>query len=483
MASPRIQFGTDGWRGIIADDFTYETVRYAAQGIAEYLRDKGGNEPTAVVGYDCRFGSEVFSLDIARVFAANGIRSLLFDRPSPTQAASWTVINRHALGAAVVTASHNPYLFNGVKYKPETGSSAPKEVIEDLEARINAVAEKGPSAVRRAEDDDERISRYDPQPAYFDQLRKMVDVEAIRHQGMRVLHECMFGTGYGYISQLLEGSATTVIELHSERNPFFGGFNPEPIPPNLHEALQTMKSGGYDLCVCTDGDADRVGIIDETGRFINQLQVYALLFRYLVEIRGWKGPAVRSVNMTHMADKLAEQYGVPVYETPVGFPNVAPKMMETGAVIGGEESGGYAIRGHIPERDGVLVGLCFADMMVRTGRTVSQLLADLEARVGPHAYARRDIHLVRETYEEDRKRILETLREREPRMIAGVEVDHVRDDDGFKFFLKDGSWVLLRTSGTEPLIRVYAEAPTPEDVEARLSELEQIVGLGGHGGG
>ncbi len=478
---PPIRFGTDGWRGVVADDFTYETVRYAAQGIAEYLRDKSG-EALAVVGYDCRFASEVFAEDVARVFAANGIRSLLFDRPSPTQAASWTVIDRHGQGAAVVTASHNPYIFNGVKYKPETGSSAPRAVIKELETRINDIAAKG-TAVKRAAADDAHIERYDPIPAYFDQIRKMVDVEGIRHRGLRILHECMYGSGYGYISQLLQGSATTVIELHSERNPFFGGVNPEPIPPNLHEALQTMKSGGYDLCVCTDGDADRVGIIDETGRFINQLQVYALLFRYLVEIRGWKGPAVRSVNMTHMADKLAEQYGVPVYETAVGFPNVAPKMMETGAVIGGEESGGYAIKGHIPERDGVLVGLCFADMMVRTGRTVSQLLADLEAKVGPHAYARHDIHLVRDTYDEDRKRILETLGERQPKMIAGVDVERVRDDDGFKFFLKDGSWVLLRTSGTEPLIRVYAEAPTPEDVEARLADLEQVVGLGGHGGG
>ena len=482
--APRIKFGTDGWRGITGDDFTYETLRYAAQGIAEYLAAKGlGADTLGVVGYDCRFASEVFGEEVARVLAGNGIRSLLFDRPSPTQVASWTVIDRHATGAAVITASHNPYLFNGVKYKPETGSSAPPEVIADLEQRINDIAAKGTGAVRRAPADDPHIERYDPMPAYFDQVRRLIDVEAIRHQGLRLLHECMYGSGYGYIAGLVGGSATTVIELHAKRNPFFGGFNPEPIPQNLDEALQTMKSGGYDLCICTDGDADRVGIIDETGRFVNQLQVYALLFRYLVEIRGWRGPAVRSLNMTHMADKLGQQYGVPVYEVQVGFKNVAPKMIETDAVLGGEESGGFAIRGHIPERDGILVGLCFADMMVRTGRTVSQLLADLEERVGPHAYARHDIHLPRESYEEDRQRILETLREKQPREVAGVEVERVRDDDGFKFFLKDGSWVLLRTSGTEPLIRVYAEAPTDQEVEARLEALEDIVGLGGHGGG
>ncbi len=482
MTAPRIKFGTDGWRGVVADDFTYETLRYAAQGASEFLLTKS-SEPLAVIGYDCRFASEIFAEEVARVCAANGIRSLLFDRPSPTQVASWTVIDRKANGAAIVTASHNPYIFNGFKYKPETGSSASREVTRELEERINAVAGQGAPAVKRAPADDPRIERIDPQPAYFEQLRRMLDVDAIRHKGLRILHECMYGSGYGYISALLDGSATTVTELHAKRNPFFGGFNPEPIPQNLHEALQTMKSGGFDLCIATDGDADRVGIIDETGRFINQLQVYALLFRYLVEVKGWKGPAVRSVNMTHMADKLAREYGVEVYEVPVGFPNVAPKMMETGAVLGGEESGGYGIRGHIPERDGILVGLLFAEMIVNTGRTISQLLQDLEAKVGPHSYARHDIHMPRDTYDRDRVRILDTLRERRPRTVAGVDVERVRDDDGFKFFLEDGSWVLLRTSGTEPLVRVYAEAATQQDVEARLAALEEIVGIGGHGGG
>jgi len=477
MAPPQIKFGTDGWRGVVGDDFTYGTLRQAAQGVAEYLAAKG-NDQLAVVGYDCRFASEIFAEEVARVFAGNGVGSLLFDRPSPTQVASWTVIDRKAAGAAVITASHNPYIFNGLKYKPETGSSAPPDVIAELERRINATPE-----VKQAAADSAFIRRYDPQPAYNAQIARMLELDPVKVGGLRVLHEVMHGSGYGYIVELLGGGSTTVIELHAERNPFFGGVNPEPIPDNLSEALQTMKSGGYDLCICTDGDADRLGIIDETGRFVNQLQVYALLMVYLVEMRGWKGPVVRSVNMTHMADALGRQYGVPVYEVPVGFKNVAPKMMQTGAVLGGEESGGFAIRGHIPERDGILAGLCFADMMVRSGRSVSQLLQDLEAKVGPHAYARHDIHLPRDSYEQDRRRILETLREKQPKSVAGVEVERVRDDDGFKFFLKDGSWVLLRTSGTEPLIRVYAEAKDSQAVEQRLEELEAVVGLGGHGGG
>jgi phosphomannomutase len=273
------------------------------------------------------------------------------------------------------------------------------------------------------------------------------------------------------------GGSTTVTELHAERNPFFGGVSPEPIPPNLGPALATVREGGFDLCICTDGDADRVGILDERGRFVNQLQVYALLLRYLVETRGWKGPIVKSINMTSMADRLAARYELPVHEVGVGFKYIAPRMMETDALLGGEESGGYAIRGHIPERDGILVGLFLADLVVRTQRPLSALLDELEQLVGPHAYGRHDIHLARETYEADRQRVLATLRDHAPSQVAGERVVVVRDDDGFKFTLADGSWVLLRTSGTEALVRVYSEAASPEAVEARLQALEEIVGI------
>jgi phosphomannomutase len=474
MASP-IRFGTDGWRGLVADDFTFENVRYAAQGVAAHLRD-GGAE-LAVVGYDCRFASEAFASEVARVLAGNGVPCLLLDRPSPTQVASWTVVERRAGGAVVITASHNPYLFNGFKYKPESGSSAPPEVLVDLERRIAAVVERGPGAVRRAAPDDPLIRAYDPRPAYFAQVARMVDLDAIRAAGLRLVHDCMHGSGYGYLAELADGGSTRLRQLHADRNPYFGGVNPEPIPGNLGAALELMRGGGYDLCICTDGDADRVGIIDETGTFVTQLQVYALLMRYLVEIRGRRGPVVKSLNMTSMADRLGERYGVPVHEVAVGFKNIAPRMAETGAVLGGEESGGFAVRGHVLDRDGLLMGLFFADMIVKLGKPISQILRDLQALVGPHAYARHDIHLSRETYEADRRRALGTLRDRTPGEIAGVRVAQVRQDDGFKFTLADGSWVMLRASGTEPLIRVYAEAPSAEAVEARLAALEEIVGV------
>ena len=471
---PEIKFGTDGWRGVTADDFTYATVRRVAQGIAEYMKSRS-KDPLAVVGYDCRFASEEFARSVADVFGAAGVKSLMFDRASPTQVASWTVIDRKATGAAVITASHNPYLFNGVKYKPETGSSAPTEVINQLEKRINALPE-----VAKPDRDSvaSMVTIYDPRPAYYAQIGRMVDLERIRNAGMRIVHECMHGSGFGYVAELVGGGGrTTVRELHADRNPFFGGLNPEPIPPNIDEAISVMRAGGHDLCIITDGDADRVGIIDETGRFINQLQVFALLVLYLFDVMGMKGPIVKTVNMTSMVEKLAQEFGTEIYEVPVGFKWVAPKMMETNAVIGGEESGGFGIRGHIPERDGILVGLLFADMIVRRGKPLSQILADLESRVGPHSYARHDIHLQRETYDRDRKRIIDQLAAHQPKEVAGVKVARVRSDDGFKFYLEDGSWVLLRTSGTEALIRIYSEAADPAGVEARLSAIEEIVGL------
>ena len=473
MAAQQIKFGTDGWRGIVADDFTFGNVRRVAQGTAQYMRTRS-DDPTAIVGYDCRFASEDFAQAVAEVFAANGIKTLVFDRPSPTQVASWTVIDRKAAGAVAITASHNPYQFNGYKYKTETGSAVPSEVIAELERNINALDEV-PVPDRNATRT--LVSSYDPRPAYYAQIARLVDVDAIKDAGLRIVHECMYGSGYAYIAEQIGGGRTTVTELHNQRNPLFGGVNPEPIPPNIDSTIAYMKVGGQDLCICTDGDADRVGIIDETGRFINQLQVFALLMLYLFETRGLRGPVVKTVNMTSMVDKLGAEFGERVYEVPVGFKNIAPKMMETNALLGGEESGGFAVRGHIPERDGILIGLLFADMMVKSGKPVSQILAGLEQRVGPHAYARHDIHLVRETYDGDRKRILETLEKNEPQEVAGVPVQRVRSDDGFKFYLGDGSWVLLRASGTEPLIRIYAEAADSDAVEARLRALEDIVGI------
>ncbi|HVH64198.1 MAG TPA: phosphoglucomutase/phosphomannomutase family protein, partial [Candidatus Dormibacteraeota bacterium] len=305
MQGTQIKFGTDGWRGVIADDFTYGNVRRVAQGTAQYMRTRS-NEPLAIVGYDCRFASEDFAQAVAEIFASNGIKTLVFDRPSPTQVASWTVIDRKATGAGVITASHNPYQFNGFKYKTETGSAVPSEVIAELEKNINALQDV-PAPDRTVTHG--LVTSYDPRQPYYQQIARMVDVDAIKDAGLRIVHDCMYGSGYGYIAEMVGGGRTIVTELRNQRNPLFGGLNPEPIRPNIDSTMAVMKAGGQDLCIVTDGDADRVGIIDETGRFINQLQVFALLMLYLFEARGLRGPAVKTVNMTAMVDKLGAAFG------------------------------------------------------------------------------------------------------------------------------------------------------------------------------
>ncbi|TMF66708.1 MAG: hypothetical protein E6I13_15105 [Chloroflexi bacterium] len=290
MATQQIKFGTDGWRGVIADDFTFGNVRRVAQASAQYMKTRS-NDPLAIVGYDCRFASEDFAHAVSEIFASNGIKSLVFDRPSPTQVASWTVIDLKATGAAVITASHNPYQFNGYKYKTETGSAVPSEVIAELERNINALDHVAPPDHNVSHG---LVSSYDPRQPYYAQIARMVDLDAIKDAGLRIVHECMYGSGYGYISEMVGGGRTLVTELHNQRNPLFGGINPEPIPPNIDSTISFMKVGGHDLCICTDGDADRVGIIDETGRFINQLQVFAMLMLYLFETRGQRGPVVKT---------------------------------------------------------------------------------------------------------------------------------------------------------------------------------------------
>ena len=474
---PQIKFGTDGWRGVIADDFTFQNVRYAAQGIANYLKRKP--EPRVVIGYDCRFCADRFAAEVARITAAAGIKTYLTQDPSPTQVSSWTILELEADGAIVLTASHNPAPYLGIKYKPEYAGSASPEVVAALEEEIGRVVDA--DTVLLADLDEARqqgaIEVIDPRPAYRRQIAKMVDLDALRGAGLKVVHDPMYGSGAGYVSDILAGGATTVLDVRSERNPGFGGIHPEPIPQNLAPTIELMKGGGYDLCICTDGDADRVGIIDETGRFINQLEVYALLMDYLLGVRGWKGPVVRTLTSTAMADRLAEMYGVECHEVQVGFKYVGPLMMETQAIMGGEESGGFGFRGHIPERDGILAGLFFADFILQKKRPLSALLQDLFDRVGPHAYHRLDIQLQRDKYAEVKERTYAQFQREAPSEIGGRKVVKSRSDDGFKFYFEDGSWVLVRFSGTEPLLRVYSEASSKEEVDGLIGEMVKHIGV------
>lgn len=472
-----IKFGTDGWRGIIADDYTYDSVRVATQGIAQYLVSRPN--PSAIVGYDTRFSSDLFAREVSQVLAANGITVDLIDAPAPTQVSTYAILDRKASGGLVITASHNPYYFSGLKYKPEYAGSASPEVTNRLEEEIQRVQRGG--RVRQVRFDDAvrdgRITIFDPMPAYVAQVNRLVNLDRIKAAGLRILHEPMYGASQGYIRALLEGGETTVSEIHQERNPGFGGMHPEPIAQWMPEALERMRSGRYDLGIANDGDADRVGIIDERGQFINQLQVMALLMMYLVEKRGQKGDVVRSLTSTSMADRLGERFGVKVHEMPVGFKYLGPKMIEVNAILAGEESGGFAFRGHIPERDGVLSGIMFADMIVDYGKPLSKILDHLTELVGPHFYARHDLHLDRQEYPARRQEIYGRLQNEPPTELAGARIVRSRTDDGFKYYLEDGSWVLIRFSGTEPLIRVYSEAPSKERVDQLLAALEEKLGL------
>ncbi|HVA22027.1 MAG TPA: phosphoglucomutase/phosphomannomutase family protein [Candidatus Micrarchaeia archaeon] len=475
MAAERISFGTDGWRAVVADDFTYASVRAVSQGVAAFLADVAADRQV-VVGHDTRFSAELFAREVARVLAANGRRVLLLDGPAPTQVAAWTVVDRHAAGGVVVTASHNPPEFNGLKYKPDYGGSAGPEVVARLEeetARAQAgVVRTMPFEAAMAAG---LVEMVDPLPAYRAQVARMVDGDAIRARGLRIVHDAMYGSGAGYVASLLEGGATTVTGLHQERNPGFGGLHPEPIAVNLGAAIAAMRAGGFDLGIANDGDADRVGILDESGRFVNQLEVAALLMWHLCEQRGWRGPVVRSITSSSMLDRLGERYGCPVEELPVGFKYLGPRMREVDAILGAEESGGFGVRGHLPERDGILSGLLIAEMVVQAGRPLSALLAHVYQLVGPHAYARRDVRFERDGYPKVRQALDQRLAHNPPATIAGEAVVRSRTDDGFKYWFADGSWVLVRMSGTEPLMRVYSEASDDARVDRLIAAAAELA--------
>jgi len=460
-----IKFGTEGWRGIIAEDFTFANVRACAQGVADYLKGAGLAGRGVMIGYDTRFASEDFAAAVAEVVAANKIKAYLCPRPVPTPVVSYSILVQRAGGAVIITASHNPAQWSGFKYKSEYGASAPPEVIAQLEKHIaSALAGEKVNQLPLAEAVEKGLIEYlDPAPAYLSQLASLVDFKRLRRSRLKVVVDSMYGAGAGYFKKLLDGEAIEVTEINSQRHPLFPGIQPEPIAANLGQLSAAVKQQGADVGLATDGDADRIGIIDENGVFINQLQVFALLCLYLLEVRGERGAIVKTITTTSMLYRLGEIFNVPVYEVKVGFKYVAPMMVSKNALIGGEESGGYGFRGHIPERDGILAGLYFLDLMVRTGKTPSQLVDYLYSQVGPHYYDRVDIKLP----QSERLKISRRLKGYSPTAIGGVKVVKSDAADGFRFILADSSWLLIRPSGTEPVLRIYAES----DSQARVAEL------------
>jgi alpha-D-glucose phosphate-specific phosphoglucomutase len=469
-----IKFGTDGWRAIIAEDFTFDNVRACAQAVADYFKGTKVADKGVVIGYDTRFASEDFASACAEVLAAAGISVILCSKPAPTPVISYTVASRACAGGIIITASHNPGNWNGFKVKDASGASAPTEMISRIEKLTNEIlqnrnVQRLPLASALAQG---RVSLFDPAPAYFAHLAKLVDLDFIRGQKLKVIADAMFGAGSGYFKSILGGGQIQLDEIHGERNPIFPGLRPEPIARNLGELCRVVIEREAGVGLATDGDADRIGIVSEVGEYINQLEVFSLLALYFIEIRGERRPIVRTLTSSNMLDILGRKYGLPVHVSKVGFKYVAPLMQSTGAFMGGEESGGYGFSGHVPERDGILAGLYFLDFMARTGKTPSQLLKHLFDIVGPHYYDRYDLQIAAG----QQQATLQKIKSQSFTSLVGVKVDRVDKIDGFKYLLQDDSWLLLRFSGTEPLIRIYAEAGSKQQVTALLEAGKKMLG-------
>jgi phosphomannomutase len=470
----KITFGTDGWRGIIAEDYTFDNVRRCAQGFAAYLIEKGRQGQWVVVGHDKRFDSEFFAAAVAEVLAGNGLKVYLTNGATPTPVIAFSVVNKKACGAVNITASHNPGTDNGFKVRNEFGGAIDPQGLLQIESHIPESVETVKRKVYKDAETAGEIVMFDPVTPYEAHINQLIDLQPIRDAGLTVMVDSMWGNGAGYFPRLLAGGKTKVVEIHNQRNPVFPEMKrPEPIPPNINVGLQATLDNHADVLIVTDGDADRLGVGDENGQFVNQLRVYGLLAYYLLEVRGLRGAIVKTLSTTVMLNKLGQIYNVPVFETGVGFKFVAPKMLETDALIGGEESGGYAFRGNVPERDGILAGLYMLDLMVRLGKKPTELLKLLFAKVGGEYFYDRIDRPFSGSHADRKKMILDA----NPQMIAGLKVKELVTTDGYQFKLEDGGWLLIRFSGTEPILRVYCETTHADKVQAILQDGLNIAGL------
>ena len=473
----QIKFGTDGWRGIIAEDFTFENVRICAQALCDDMRTTGAARRGLVVGYDTRFGSSRFAAAVAEVAAANEIEVSLLSSPTPTPAASFAVTHRNAGAGVVITASHNPGAYNGFKVKSSVGGSAAPEAIARLESNIAAVITRA-SPVRRtplAEAESAgTVATLDISEPFLEQVARLADIASIRRSRLKIVVDAMFGAGGGYLPRILAGGNVDVEEINGDPNPAFPGITqPEPIASNLAQLSALVRQSGADVGLALDGDADRLGVVDENGRYLTTLQVFPLLAHHLLRGRGERGPIVCTITMSSMVDRLGDEYAIDIHRTAVGFKYVGPKMLETDAMLGGEESGGYAFRGHSPERDGILSALIFLEGMVASGKRPSELVEDLEAATGPHTFRRSDLE-----FEGPRRAEIEArVADAEPDEIGGLQVVEIDRRDGVWFRLEGGAWAILRFSGTEPLLRMYAEARDQARVERLLADLNALAGL------
>jgi phosphomannomutase len=480
-----IHFGTDGWRAVISDTFTFDNLRIVAQAIADAVAsehwEKLGNgeleldRKKIVVGFDTRFLSDRYAGEVSRVLAGNGFTVMLAQADAPTPAVSYAVKQQHAIAGVMITASHNAPRYNGVKLKGAFGGSALPEQCRRVEIYItdNEQQARGPNLMdfKKAREAG-LIQKFNPLPAYFDHLRKLINTDIIADNPQRFVVDAMYGSGRGVIKSFLQGTGCEIAEIRGEMNPGFGSVHPEPIAKYLGALASAVSSGVGNFGVVTDGDADRIGAMDERGTFIDPHKIMALSLKYLVEKRGWTGAVVRTVSTTRMIDRLAKRYGLKLYETPVGFNHIADYMMSEDVLIGGEESGGISFKGHIPEGDGPIMGLLLVEMIAQSGKTLHSLIQDLLEDVGPAHYERTDLRLSRPVAKAE---MTDYLTKQAPAEIGGEPVSEVSQRDGIKYIMGDDSWLLIRPSGTEPVLRVYAEGRSHEMVKALLGYGEQVA--------
>jgi alpha-D-glucose phosphate-specific phosphoglucomutase len=480
-----IHFGTDGWRAVISDTFTFNNLRQVTQAIADAVRsdswingEAAGLNPdphSMVVGFDTRFLSDRYAVETARVLAANGFKVYLAQADAPTPAISYAVRNLNAIGGIMITASHNAPRYNGVKLKAAFGGSASPEQCRKVEIYLNdnETQGRGPNVMEYEQARDTNlITRFNPIPAYSEHLRKLINFDIIAENPQRIVVDSMYGSGRGVLRSVLQGTGCEVYEVRGEMNPGFGGVHPEPISRYLGALAGAISMGYGSFGLATDGDADRIGAMDERGNFVDPHKIMALALRYLVEKHGLRGAVVRTVSTTRMIDRLAKKYGLTLYETPVGFNHIADRMLKEDVLIGGEESGGISFKGHIPEGDGVIMGLLLVEMVASYGVSLSELVKDLLKEVGPAFYERKDIRL---GHPVSKDKMTVYLRECAPSEIGGEKVQEVSVVDGVKYIMSDDSWLLIRPSGTEPVLRVYAEGRTDDMVKALLGFGQQVA--------
>ncbi|MCD6577811.1 MAG: phosphoglucomutase/phosphomannomutase family protein [Anaerolineaceae bacterium] len=480
-----INFGTDGWRAVISETFTFHNLRMVTQAIADAVASEGWlngikidpapDPKKMIIGFDTRFLSDRYAKEAARVLAANDFNVFLCQADAPTPVISYAVKNMNAIGGIVITASHNAPRYNGIKLKAAYGGSALPELCRKVEVYLNDNESqgRGPNLIDYdVAREKGLITRFNPLPEYQDHIRKLINFDIIAENPQYIVVDSMYGSGRGVIKGLLDGTGCEVHEIRNEMNPGFGGVHPEPIGHYLGALSGAICMGKGSIGLATDGDADRIGAMDERGVFVDPHRIMALSLRYLAEKRKLKGSVVRTVSTTRMIDLLAKRYGLTVHETPVGFNHIADYMLSEPVLIGGEESGGISFLGHIPEGDGILMGLLLVEIVAEAGIPLSELIADLLADVGPAFYARRDQRLNRPVAKE---KMVRKLISNAPKEIGGVKVSEVSTKDGVKYILEDNSWLLIRPSGTEPVLRVYAEGHTEEMMQALLVFGESVA--------